>query len=242
MLYDKDIREPLFDFLEVTYGKTRILEEKTMGQSRADIVMVTPEALYGIEIKSDADTYARLARQIEDYDQYYDYNMIVAGTSHAANVSRHVPVYWGIITAEIADGTVDFYMLRSPLPNPRMDWKKKLQILWKPELASLQEWNGMPKYKDKSKMFVAGKIAERIPGKIPEEKLKKEVSDILFDRDYNTAAEVVAEYRKGEIQKLLEKTDDLQERLELMTEQAARGHTFSGGGVRKSGRRRKQKW
>ena len=38
MLRDRDIREPLFDFLEETYGKVRIIEEKTMGNSRADIV------------------------------------------------------------------------------------------------------------------------------------------------------------------------------------------------------------
>ena len=56
VLKDKDIREPLFEFLEETYGKVRILEEKTMGRSRADLVMVAPECLYGIEIKSDADT------------------------------------------------------------------------------------------------------------------------------------------------------------------------------------------
>ena len=56
MLYDKDIREPLFEFLEERYGKTRFLEEQVMGQSRADVVMVLPEALCGIEIKSDADT------------------------------------------------------------------------------------------------------------------------------------------------------------------------------------------
>ena len=31
MLYDKDIREPLFDFLEEMYGKIRILEEKQIG-------------------------------------------------------------------------------------------------------------------------------------------------------------------------------------------------------------------
>ena len=34
MLKDKDIREPLFDFLEEQYRKTRIIEEKTMGKSR----------------------------------------------------------------------------------------------------------------------------------------------------------------------------------------------------------------
>ena len=31
MLLDKDIREPLFEFLEERYGKVRILEEKTVG-------------------------------------------------------------------------------------------------------------------------------------------------------------------------------------------------------------------
>ena len=39
MLYDKDIRDPLFDFLEERYHKIRIIEEKQMGRSRADIVM-----------------------------------------------------------------------------------------------------------------------------------------------------------------------------------------------------------
>ncbi len=33
-ILDKDIREPLFEFLEDTYGKIRIIEEKTMGRSR----------------------------------------------------------------------------------------------------------------------------------------------------------------------------------------------------------------
>ena len=56
MLLDKDIREPLFEFLEERYGKVRILEEKTVGSSRADVVMVIPDKIVGIEIKSDADT------------------------------------------------------------------------------------------------------------------------------------------------------------------------------------------
>ena len=48
---DKDIREALFDFLETEYGKIRIIEEKTMGRSRADVVMVTEDALFGLEMR-----------------------------------------------------------------------------------------------------------------------------------------------------------------------------------------------
>ena len=52
MLKDKDIREGLFNFLEDEYGKIRIFEEKTMGRSRADVVMITSQHIVGIEIKS----------------------------------------------------------------------------------------------------------------------------------------------------------------------------------------------
>ena len=44
-LHDKDIREPLFDFLEETYGRVRMVEEKMMGKSRADAVMVMSRTL-----------------------------------------------------------------------------------------------------------------------------------------------------------------------------------------------------
>ena len=71
-LHDKDIREPLFDFLEMEYGKIRIIEEKTMGRSRADVIMVAEDALFGLEIKSDADSYKRLSRQVKDYNRYFD--------------------------------------------------------------------------------------------------------------------------------------------------------------------------
>lgn len=70
MLLDKDIREPLFEYLEEQHDKVRILEEKTMGRSRADVVMVLEEEVVGVEIKSDADTYARLSRQVKDYDRF----------------------------------------------------------------------------------------------------------------------------------------------------------------------------
>ena len=57
-----------------------------MGQSRTDMVIVLPDALYGIEIKSDADSYARLDRQVKDYNLYYDYDLAVVGTRQAAHI------------------------------------------------------------------------------------------------------------------------------------------------------------
>jgi len=216
ILKDKDIREPLFTYLEEYYGKIRIIEEKVMGKSRADVVMVLPDALYGIEIKSDADTYVRLADQIRDYDQYFDYNIVVVGTSHGEHIVEHVPDHWGIITVEVVDGVFDFYVLRRPQPNKKVKWKRKLELLWRPELALLQEWNEMPKYKQLAKAKVCEKILERVPQKIPEELLRAQVSELLFERDYSAVAETLAQYRKGELQKQLEKETDPEKRSMIM--------------------------
>ncbi len=192
MLYDKDIREPLFDFLDDLYPKNRIIEEKKMGRSRADVVMVTPEAVYGIEIKSDADSYVRLERQIKDYDYYYDRNYVVVGTTHAYHISEHVPKWWGIITVELEDEYPDFYVLRKPERNPKLDWKKKMSMIWRPELAHIQALNNMPKYKEKSKKFVIEKILE----KVPEETLQLQVCEELFQRDYTEIEGIIREYRR----------------------------------------------
>lgn len=192
MLLDKDIREPLFEYLEEQHDKVRILEEKTMGRSRADVVMVLEEEVVGVEIKSDADTYARLSRQVKDYDRFFDRNLVVVGTSHAHHVAEHIPDYWGIITVEEQGENCDFYMLRAALENPKKKMIHKIRLLWRPELAHIQEINGMPAYKQKSKDFVQKKILE----KIPEEVLQKQISDELFERDYTTIQETIRKFKR----------------------------------------------
>ena len=180
---DKDIREPLFDFLEAEYGKIRIIEEKTMGRSRADMVMVTENALFGIEIKSDADTYTRLSRQVKDYNKYFDYNYVVVGTTHAHHIEEHVPDIWGIITVEqdeSDESKLDFYILRRPERNPKRDMLKKLSLLWRPELAHILAGAKLPKYSGKNKNYVTKVIAD----KIAEDDLDRLISEELFERDY----------------------------------------------------------
>ena len=174
------------------YGKIRILEEKQMGKSRADIVMVLPDLMVaGIEIKSDADTLCPSETPVKDYDQFMT-EIMWRGSSHALHIEEHVPEWWGIITVEQVDGQADFIFSGEARPNPGVNLRKKLSILWRPELAHIQELNDMPKYKEKSKQFVIDKIAEKIPGDI----LSKQISDTLFERDYNEIEHVIQEFKK----------------------------------------------
>ena len=197
MLKDKDIREPLFFFLEEKYGKVRILEEKNIGSSRADAVMVTEGAIFGIEIKSDADTYARLSRQVKDYDMYYDMNIVVVGSSHALHIREHVPEHWGVITVELVDGEYDFYVLREPSENTEVTFRKKLEFLWRPELVRIQEKHEMPAYRRMIKSFVIDRIATwNEDGRISPEELQSQICELLFERDYNTIFEEINRYRQ----------------------------------------------
>ena len=196
MLKDQDIREPLFDFFDEKFGKVRIIEEKQIAKSRADVMLVLEEKLIGVEIKSDADTYARLARQVKDYNKFFDYNYVVVGSSHSKHIEEHVPEYWGIIAIS-KEESVEFNVLREPEINKRAQrtykMKRKLSILWRPELSHIQEINGMPKYKQRSKDFVITKIMEKVPWDL----LHRQISEELFQRDYNTISEAIKEWRSS---------------------------------------------
>lgn len=180
-LKDADIRDPLCDYFEEKYGEVRFFEELTMGKSRADIVLVTQDALIGAEIKSDADSYDRLARQVKDYDRFFDLNYVVVGSSHALHVEEHVPAHWGIISVERAGAHLDLYELRAPAPHKKVRLTNQLELLWRREFAALQAANRLHKYAGKSRAFVK----KYILASIPPESLKRQILDTLRERDYS---------------------------------------------------------
>lgn len=191
-MYDVDIREPLFDYLDETYGKNRILEEKTMGRSRADVIMLIEYEFIGLEIKSDSDTYSRLKRQARDYNQYCDRNFIVIGKSHEKHVQEHIPKEWGVIRAAWEEGQISVRQLREALPNPKVKLERQLEWMWRPELNRILEQNALPAYKRKSKRFVQEKLLEKVLPNL----LKKQMCEELFERDYTLWEEQLQAYRQ----------------------------------------------
>ena len=179
-LLDKDIREPLFAYFDLKYGKVRFFEEKTIGRSRADVMMVTDDAITGLEIKSDADTYTRLKRQIRDYDKYFDYNYVVIGKSHLKHIEEHIPKYWGVISCFEKDGEVCFEEVKKASRNPKRRIECKMSFLWYPELARIRDECLKYKYAEFGKSRLRAKIIE----KIGEDRLDQLVSRELFNRDY----------------------------------------------------------
>jgi len=175
-LLDPYIREILFAYMESTGEKLRILEEKNLGASRADLLMVTDGCLTGFEIKSDGDSYARLKTQVKDYDKYCDFCYLAVGRSHQKGAAAHLPAHWGILAVD-REGVEE---LRPAAANPGVKLRKKLELLWKREMHGILRKNGMPKYKDKSRKFILDKLEAAIPA----EELPYWITGELFERDY----------------------------------------------------------
>ncbi len=178
-LHDADIRPLLFDFLDERHGKVRTFEELNIGDCRADVYAVLPDRTVGFEIKSDADTYARLARQTVVYDRYCDYCYAVVGGTHT-RIAEHVPPHWGIITVAESEKGYSLTELRPAEKSPKVKTANKLKLLWKRELFQLLANNSFPKYAQKSRKFISDYLLE----KLSEEELCLQICDILFERDY----------------------------------------------------------
>ena len=185
MLHDADIRDSLCLFLEEKYGKVRFFDELRIGNSRADMVMVTEHDLIGIEIKSDADSYTRLPTQIRDYDAYCDASILVIGSSHAGHAAEHVPEHWGILTVNREGDGLDYYELRQPTHTGKTKLRAQLRLLWRRELVHIQAKNGLYKYKGKRRAFIEKYLLDSVDS----EALKVCLIDELFERDYSVFEE-----------------------------------------------------
>lgn len=176
---DDAIRLVIFDYLEENTDKIRIFEESPIKSSRCDFYTVT-DRLTGYEIKSDADSYERLAGQVKNYDAFFDENYLVVGATHAASAKKKIPDYWGIISITDMDDGFAVEVLRRAEKNPKCKRKNQLCKLWNSELTAIMKRRGTHVYYGKSKPFRAGELLK----KVDDETLRAEICRELFERDY----------------------------------------------------------
>ena len=174
-MLDKEIREKLFDYLDERYGRVRTIEEKIIKKSRADVLAVIDGAILGFEIKSDSDSYTRLKTQVKDYEIFCDKCYLVAGESHI-HAMEHVPEYWGVLFVSDENVIVE----RDAAPCPKVKLKSQLDILWRNELSSIQEKEGLPKLQNKKRSEIYTRLIETAG----EDKIRLDMTEELFERDY----------------------------------------------------------
>ena len=187
--YDESVRSALSDFLvdelrqsqKITGHPSRIISELGIGHGafRIDIVAVNG-LMHGYEIKSDADTLARLPEQAEAYSRVFDKLTLVVGERHIIKALSIIPDWWGVKLAKShADGTILFSDIRTALNNESQDVFSVAQLLWRQEALDILESRNFA-YGVKSKRREL--IYKRLVSAIGIADLQKSVRDKLFTR------------------------------------------------------------
>jgi len=162
---DLDVRTALRRQLRFSFENdpnTRIIEELGLCQGSVRIdVAVANCALHGYEIKSAADTLARLPVQSDAYSKVFDFVTLVTADRHLAPIFAIIPDWWGIIVAQNCGTDTTLEPMRNAEPNPSVDAYSIAQLLWRNEvfdiLVSLRCSNGV---KSKSREHLWQRLVE----------------------------------------------------------------------------------
>jgi hypothetical protein len=102
------------------------------GSRRVDVAVLNGE-IAGYEIKSDEDTLARLAGQVEAYGRVFDRAVLVTTARHLDKAVSQLPDWWGVMTAR-PDGTgIAIQWDRHCTTNTSLDPFALAQLLWREE-------------------------------------------------------------------------------------------------------------
>lgn len=143
-ILDPAIRAALVAHLRATDPSAVVLHEVPLRwhSVRADIVSVSDD-LRGFEIKSDADSFARLQQQIKGYDSVFDFSTIVVGAHRVAKARAALPTTWGILVAEPSAAGVILILERLATRNTSLDPVALVRQLWRPDLVALRRSVGL---------------------------------------------------------------------------------------------------
>ena len=173
---DKEMRSILIEYLSIKNRVFRIFQEKSIGSSVCDLMLVT-DKLSGFEIKSDSDNFERIDRQIAAYEQFFNENTLVVGAKYAGIAEKKVPENWGILCIERQKVSV----VRLAGNNKKASVKNQLSVLWRMELKNLLIQNDLPAFTYKSKEYIIERLAESVPAKT----LLEQTVHELLTRDYS---------------------------------------------------------
>ncbi|WP_048825975.1 sce7726 family protein [Hymenobacter sp. DG25B] len=92
---DPEIRALLYPLLQ---GGLYV-DELPTGTTRADVVHITEHFMHGYELKGDADTLQRVAKQLPCYSKAYDFVTFVITEKHLPKLLPLVPEWVGVLVA-----------------------------------------------------------------------------------------------------------------------------------------------
>lgn len=172
-----------------------LLEELNveLGSVRADVV-VAGNLLEAFEIKSDFDTFDRLARQMHAYHRVFDRVTLATTRTFMPVAEQLLPSWWGLMLAEAVDNDLRLIPLRAAALNPRQEVQEVARLLWRDEAMAVARTISPEKVRLRStreelcelvassgsigevRQWVVQSLKERLNTKAPQEPLRPAMS------------------------------------------------------------------
>jgi hypothetical protein len=166
---DGDIRRQLRGDLARAHGDdpdTLIVDELGLIASgaRVDLAVING-SLHAYEIKSAADTLARLPGQAKAYSAAFDAVTIVAASRHVEKLAAAVPDWWEIVESSAgADGGVILTQIRAGAANASVDGYAVAQLLWRDEALVVLTARGLDRgLRNKPRRTLWRALADGVP-------------------------------------------------------------------------------
>lgn len=151
----------------------------TGGEARIDLAAITREGIYGVEVKGEGDTHARLATQGPAFSAVCSNTWLLPAPT-LPKMAERLPYGWSILEAA-DDGS-----LRDVGYTLHKDWsvapKRLLSVLWRGELMKLTTRFRVGVSKRARVMDIIAEVAELVPLR----EIRNGVCDMLLKRDWKT--------------------------------------------------------
>lgn len=159
IMHDADVRQATWKMINKRKCNNgpdvlKIDEFDLCCEVRADIAIINGH-ITGYELKSAKDNLRRLPKQVLYYSKIMDYCNLVVSDNHLEKAMEIIPDYWGIYLAKVSSsGKVYIRKQRSPLFNGAyLDPYAIAQLLWRPEILTILDDNGIPRGKGYQNRF-----------------------------------------------------------------------------------------
>lgn len=142
-LLDHDIRRALREWLNTRVSSNDlVLDEMQLREFDAIVdVAVVGSEMRAFEIKSDADSLARLERQALHYGKVFDECTLVVTDARREAALSAVPAWWGVLVATVLHDSISIIVAREVERNPDVVVPEILMMLRRDELIDILRAN-----------------------------------------------------------------------------------------------------
>ena len=162
------------------YGDTRIVHELALCQAEARVDLAAVNGWFvGWEIKTRADTLARLPRQQDVYSRVFDRVWLVADERHIGPALAMIPSWWGIMRIGDHAGACRLTLVRPSRLNRNVDVHSLIRLLWRAEAFAELESLGLANGLERSPRRV---LWERLVGAVPKHLSQTQLQELVRRR------------------------------------------------------------